>query len=132
MKSCLQFYMKGRSMSRLAHTDLIYKYAQSIKESPLVIRIVGKLRRFYLVHFRKDYVKRQLKLRRGECRQCAQCCSLVFTCPMLTRRKLCRTYRKWRWKVCTVFPIDRRDIDDVGISGVQCGYFFKQDEYNDT
>ncbi len=126
------FILRGAAMNRLARTDLIYRYAKSIKESRLVIHIAGKLRRVYLVHFRKGYVKRQLKLRKGQCRQCAQCCSLAFTCPMLTRRKLCRTYRKGRWKVCKLFPIDQRDIDDVAISGGQCGYCFKQDKYNDA
>lgn len=118
-----------RSMSRLAQTDLIYIYAQSIKEFLFVIHLAEKLRRVYLVHFRKDYVKRRLKLQKGQCRQCARCCSLAFTCPMLTRRKLCSTYRKGKWKVCKVFPIDRRDVDDAAISGRQCDHCFKQDEH---
>ena len=84
----------------------------------------GKIRRFYLLHLRKNYVRRQLSLRRGECHQCAACCSLLFPCAAQTEDKLCSRYDGRRWAVCKVFPIDSRDIRDVERSGGQCGYYF--------
>ncbi len=104
----------------------IYRYARGIRESAFFIHTSGKIRRLYLLHFRKEYVERQLSMRRGRCRQCAECCSLVFTCPVLTSRKLCRIYSRGRLKVCRVFPIDDRDIRDVALSGGRCGYYFKE------
>lgn len=83
---------------------------------------VGKLRRFYLVHFRKAYVRGKLASREGECRQCGRCCSFLFRCPMLGRDGLCRVYNGARWLACKMFPVDERDLRDVTISGGCCGY----------
>ena len=96
-----------------------------------MIHLMGKLRRFYLVYFRKDYVRGQLALRKGECHQCARCCSFVFHCPMLTRGRLCRTYNKFRLAMCKSFPIDQRDIDEVALGGGTCGYHFEKDLFRD-
>ncbi len=91
--------------------------------------LMGKLRRFYLVYFRKEYVRRQLALRKGECHQCARCCSFVFACPMLTRQRLCRTYNRFRLEMCKSFPIDQRDIDEVARCGATCGYRFEKQSF---
>ncbi len=95
-----------------------------------MVHVVGKLRRLYLVYFRKEYVKRQLALRNGECHQCARCCSFVFTCPLLTGQRLCRTYNKFRLEMCKRFPIDQRDIDEVARCGVTCGYRFDEHPFH--
>jgi hypothetical protein len=95
-----------------------------MKRSHFLIHLTGKLRRIYLVYFRKTYVKRQLALRRGECHQCARCCSFVFGCPMLNQKGLCRIYNKFRLEMCRSFPIDQRDIDEVALTGGACGYRF--------
>ncbi len=97
-----------------------------MKRSHFVIHLVGKLRRIYLVYFRKAYVKRQLALRKGECHQCARCCSFVFGCPMLNQEGLCRIYNKFRLAMCKSFPIDQRDIDEVALFGGTCGYRFEK------
>jgi hypothetical protein len=81
----------------------------------------GVIRRFFLNRFRKEYVKNQMGLRKGECKQCGRCCQLAFRCPFLTKAGKCLIYHKGRPMSCITFPIDRRDLDDVG-SG--CGYFF--------
>jgi len=93
-------------------------------ESRFWIHLVGRTRRFYLVHFRKAYVRRQLSVREGACHQCGQCCDLLFTCPMLTSRGRCLIYNTWRPQVCKVFPIDQRDIDEIRLCGGECGYRF--------
>lgn len=93
---------------------------------PAIRQAVGKIRRFYICHFRKAYLRSQLQLRRGECHQCAACCHLLFPCQALTPEGLCRIYHGRRWRVCRVFPIDRRDIEDVARAGGKCGYYFPE------
>ena len=109
--------------------DHIYRFILALLGSRFVIHLVGKFRRFYLVEFRRGYVRRQLALRKGECRQCGQCCSLLLICPLLTRQGLCRIYHRGRWKMCKAFPIDERDISDVVLTGGTCGYYFESDKF---
>ena len=108
--------------------NIIHTYSETTTIKRFVIHIIGKIRRFCLIHFKKDYVQSQLKLRRGECRQCARCCSLAFRCPLLTAENLCLTYMKGRPDVCKLFVIDQRDIDDVAVAGGQCGYWFEENK----
>lgn len=88
---------------------------------------LGKLRRFYLVHFRPDYVAQSLGRRRGQCDRTGACCNLLFTCPIYSARPLpaCRINRH-KPKVCKVFPIDERDLRDRDIISpdVPCGFSF--------
>jgi hypothetical protein len=109
---------------------LIFTVTQALKDSRFVLHATGKFRRFWLVHFRKRYVQSQLLARGGVCRQCGACCNLVFTCPMLTRKGLCLVYGTSRPQACKVFPIDQRDIDEVKLCGVQCGYCFNEEKPN--
>ena len=104
----------------------------TFKKNRFHILIIGKTRRLWPVHSKKDYVRSQQRLRRGECRQCAQCCSLAFRCPLLTRENLCLTYMKGRPDACKHFAIDQRDIDDVAVTGGQCGYWFEEGEYKNA
>lgn len=79
--------------------------------------IKGKLRRFYLCIFRRDYIKKQVLLRHGECRQCGKCCYLLFKCPFLRHvkgRTYCTIYDGKRPAQCVAFPIDDSDLADVG------------------
>ncbi len=81
----------------------------------------GKVRRLWLTWFRKGYVRSQLARRQGECLQCGDCCKLMFRCLYLTRDQLCSRYDHGRPDNCTCFPIDERDLRDVG---PRCGYSF--------
>jgi hypothetical protein len=99
---------------------------QPFQDSRFVLHAGGKLRRFWLVHFRRDYVLWQISVRQGACRQCGACCTLLFTCPMLTKQERCLVYGTCRPQACKVFPIDRRDINEVELCGVQCGYRFNR------
>ena len=91
----------------------------------LLPHLLGKIRRFYLVHLRKGYVREQLASRMGDCRQCGRCCRFIFSCPMLDREGLCRVYNTCRWLACKVFPIDEWDLLDVAMAGGRCGYWFE-------
>lgn len=85
---------------------------------------VGKLRRFYLVHFRGDYVRTQLELRRGECNRCGDCCSIMFKCPHLDGDNNCTVY-ECRYKQCAVFPIEPWDLKFLRH---RCSYYFDGEE----
>ena len=65
---------------------LIFTVTEVFQDSRFVFHTSGKLRRFWLVHFRMGYVQRQLSVRQGDCHQCGTCCNLLFTCPMLTKQ----------------------------------------------
>ncbi|NQT20465.1 MAG: hypothetical protein HQ592_12220 [Planctomycetes bacterium] len=80
----------------------------------------GKIRRFYLGHFRKRYVQKVLELRRGECRRCGNCCTVMFRCPQLEGDAHCTLYHT-RSLQCRLFPIDARDLRGRFSS---CGYYF--------
>ncbi len=95
-------------------------------DSRFGLHLTGKIRRLWLVHYRKDYVSRQLESRRGGCRQCGTCCNLLFTCPMLTREGRCSAYGVCRPQACKVFPIDQRDVEEARLAGGQCGYRFNE------
>jgi len=95
-----------------------------LRELRFLVHIAGKFRRFFLVHFRKNYTSRQLLVRDGACRQCGTCCNLLITCPMLTKRGSCLIYGICRPQACKVFPIDQRDIDEIELCGRVCGYSF--------
>ena len=107
---------------------LIVTITQAFQDSRFVLDTNGKLRRLWLVHFKKGYVQRQISVRQGACRQCGACCKLLFTCLMLTKQGRCLVYGTCRPQVCKVFPIDQRDIDEVKLCGVHCGYCFKGQE----
>ena len=84
----------------------------------------GKLRRFVSANFRKDEVIESLALRRGECNRCGACCELLFKCPFLKKHKdgtsTCGIYEE-RPNQCRLFPITRRDLDEVRGA---CSFYF--------
>jgi len=80
----------------------------------------GKVRRYYLCKFRKGYVERMLMLRRGACRRCGACCSIMFRCPHLEGGNQCKVYER-RARQCRAFPIDERDLRGRFSS---CGFYF--------
>lgn len=80
----------------------------------------SKTRRFFLVHFRKGYVKRMRTFRRGQCLRCGSCCSIMVKCPHLKAGNQCTIYDH-RYTQCQMFPIDPRDLRGRMAS---CGYRF--------
>jgi len=86
-----------------------------------LLRFKGVIRRIILNYFRKSYVEKQLSRRRGKCDQCGKCCELAFRCPFLTASRKCLIYDIWRPTHCRSFPLDQKDLEEVG---GECGYFF--------
>jgi len=94
----------------------------------------GKLRRFYLAHFRPAYVRGSLARRIGHCNRTGACCNLMFTCPLLDRRSdpVRCTIHEIKPRVCRLFPIDERDLRDRDIVSpdAPCGFsFIPRDEF---
>ncbi len=88
----------------------------------------GKLRRFYLAHFRPAYVRASLARRVGQCNRTGACCRLMYTCPLLVQSPepvRCGIHER-KPKVCHLFPIDERDLRDRDIVSptVPCGFSF--------
>ena len=138
MHSSLFSYQRRIKENRLMHNNYIealnicvfqpiHKFVHHVRESRFVVHLIGKFRRFYLIHFRQDYVRKQQLLRNGACRQCGECCCLVFKCPLLTRKGLCLIYGKCRPDVCKIYPIDQRDVYEVNAFGGHCGYWFEEE-----
>ena len=90
-------------------------------------KLKGVFRRFFLNRFRREYVKNQMKLRKGACYQCGQCCQLAFRCAFLTNLGKCLIYHNGRPKQCKTFPIDERDLAEVD---GECGYFFLDEQHS--
>ncbi len=99
--------------------------------SAKIIQGKGKIRRFILAHFRKQYVEQQTQKRQGECVRCGVCCKLLINCIMLTQDShgnyQCKIHNR-KPSNCSLFPIDEKDIKDRDtiLPDVPCGYsFFK-------
>ncbi len=86
-------------------------------------KLWGMVRRFYLTHFRQDYVEAQKERRQGECARCGTCCKIVFDCPYLEEDNECTVYED-RALQCRAFPIDERDIEEVP----ECEFYFPPED----
>ena len=83
--------------------------------------LLGKIRRFYLSHFRRKFVREMHALREGSCHRCGRCCMIGgIVCPFLGRRDdgtyYCRIYRI-RPLQCRTFPITQADIEEARCPG---------------
>lgn len=107
-------------------------FVRIFEDSQFSVHVWGKLRRYLLVRFRKEYVRRQMSIRQGSCRQCGACCSLLFTCPVLTKQRRCLVYGSIQPQACKAFPIDQRGIQEVNLCGGTCGYSFSPAGSQDT
>lgn len=120
------------SLRLLDHTPAAIADPYPIRRLPLRTRmrlLGGKVRRFCLLHFRKEYVRRSLARRRGQCRHSGACCQISIVCPLHGPDEHgepgCTVYEK-RPQNCRVFPIDERDLRerDIIMPDTPCGYHF--------
>jgi uncharacterized protein len=84
---------------------------------------IGKMRRFTMTFFGKNYIENQKKIRQGACRRCGNCCKILVNCPFgdfSNSTVICKIYDK-RFQACRVFPIDERCLLDVKLD---CGFNF--------
>ena len=87
-------------------------------------------RKFYLI-FRKGYVKRQLKNRKGSCNHCS-CCDMKFfgfynyNCKYHNKEtKKCKIYNTKQWPyLCQSYPFDEKDKWDRFKD--KCGFYWDE------
>ncbi|MBM3296990.1 MAG: hypothetical protein FJY83_05250 [Candidatus Aminicenantes bacterium] len=86
---------------------------------PIIAKsLLSSLRRRYLYYFRRHYVDRQLRLRKGNCDDCgAVCCLRTRKCFYVQDGK-CSIYGTRIPKFCMIFPVDKRDIKLAGVEDV--------------
>jgi hypothetical protein len=89
----------------------------------------GKIRRAFLIGFRKKRVLEKLDRRRGGCSRCGACCKIVFRCPAYDDADgdpKCLIYND-RPGVCGLFPLDEKDLAerDIVMPEKKCGYYFE-------
>ncbi|MCA1636596.1 MAG: YkgJ family cysteine cluster protein [Acidobacteria bacterium] len=115
-----------RAASRRSFEErLAARRARTVEDAKFRARQVqGKLRRFVQIRFRRDEVVEALSLRRGECNRCGACCEILFKCPFLKKHDdgttTCGIYDD-RPNQCRLYPIERRDIEDVRGT---CSFYF--------
>ena len=87
----------------------------------------GKMRRFWLVYFRRRYVEEVLlPLRKSDCKRTGACCQLGFGCPAFdAKTKLCKIH-PFKPLTCKLFPITEEDLRDRDFiyPKQSCGYSF--------
>src|SRR5262245_7778356 len=88
----------------------------------------GKVRRAFLIAFRKKRVIEKLDRRRGACSRCGACCKIMFKCPAYDDsdgNPKCLIYND-RPGVCSLFPLDEKDLRERNavMPGTKCGFYF--------
>ena len=122
--------MKTTPARRAAHRRsfeerLTAKRARAVEDAKFRAKQAqGKLRRFVRIRFKRDEVIEALALRRGDCNRCGACCEILFKCPFLKKHgdgtTTCGIYED-RPTQCRLFPLDRRDIQEVRGT---CSFYF--------
>lgn len=87
-----------------------------------LLKLANRMRRKIMLSIDKDYVKKKLAKRRGNCLKCGQCC---HGCEFWDEKTgLCNVYDS-RPSFChRDFPIDRLDQKVFGVE--DCGYKFNE------
>jgi hypothetical protein len=90
----------------------------------------GKIRRAFLVAFRRRKVLAKLERRRGACTRCGACCKILFQCPAYDDsdgNPKCLIYND-RPGVCGLFPLDEKDLRDrdIVMPDRKCGFYFDE------
>ena len=88
----------------------------------------GKFRRGFLITFARGSVREKLAERTGHCNRCGACCKILFKCPAYDDSDgvpKCLAYNS-KPGVCSLFPFDKRDLNDrdIVMPEVPCGFDF--------
>jgi hypothetical protein len=87
-----------------------------------LLKPLNRLRRNSMQLIDKNYIKKKLAKRKGECKKCGKCCR---GCKYLdTKTKLCIIYRKRPFICYKNFPLDKLDQWIWNVK--DCGYRFEK------
>ncbi len=93
-----------------------------------------RLRHHFCPIFRRTYVYKSLKQRKGECRQCGICCRIpIFgvRCPFLKDNK-CSIHKTFKPYSCRIAFFDKKDRYYGLIPELEkaCGYYWENEDEN--
>jgi len=84
-------------------------------------KIINALQRRIISVIDKNYTKKKLAKRKGECKKCGKCCE---NCKFLNKKtNLCKIYDNRPWNCHKDFPLTKLDQKIWGIKN--CGYYFE-------
>jgi len=91
-------------------------------------------RKFYLYYFKRNYIRKSLKARKGSCKQCGSCCyNFGIRCPFLTKENKCKVHKYKKvlgwfcpfFTQCRICPIDEQQ-QIIGGYKDSCGYYWSK------
>ena len=92
----------------------------------IILSLRSSIYRRYYVYLRPEYVKEQLRLRKGDCKDCGgKCCIMTRKCPYVDENGYCKIYKTSMPKFCMVFPIDETDIKLAGMEKY-CQFYWEK------
>ncbi|MDI6737764.1 MAG: hypothetical protein QME12_04590 [Nanoarchaeota archaeon] len=93
----------------------------------ITLSLRSSVRRRYLYYFKREYVNKMVKTRKGSCEGCnGLCCIKTRRCPLLNEGK-CKLYSTNKMPFfCMVFPVDEKDIELAGVE--DCCQFYWEKE----
>lgn len=120
--------MKFKDVLRLFFPTTWNLFKMAVIPTALNRRMLrGKLRRFWLVHFRRRTVEGVLLPRRkSTCARTGACCQFGFGCPAYDAPHQVCTIHPYKPLVCKLFPITGEDLKDRDFvdRNTKCGYSF--------
>ena len=112
-----------------APDEPIHRGLRDFTLQQILLLAYGKVRRWYVGHFRRAYIAQQTTARQGSCSRCGACCKLLFRCPFLLEEVpgtyTCRIHGN-KPENCHIFPISKADLRDrdLVMPSQKCGYHF--------
>ncbi len=96
----------------------------------LILRTDGlykTLRRNFYMSFRKKYIRESLKKRKGGCKACGCCKTMLFQCKYFDKNTgLCKIWEEKGWKgipyACKIYPFDEKD--KIIYSKLNCEFYW--------
>ena len=98
-----------KSLKRFLIRKILLTKLNSSKDIKILF---SRFRRRYFWYFKKNYVVKQIKARKGSCLGCGGKCCIETNpyCRYLSRDRLCIIYDSEISFFCKIFPIDNKDI----------------------
>ncbi len=118
-----------RKNKKTKYHNIIIKKMVKIKQY-----LMKFFRKYYLYFFKRAYVRKSLKARKGSCKQCGSCCyNFGIRCPFLTKDNKCRVHKHKRllgkfcpfFTLCRISPFDEKQ-QIIGGYKDKCGFYWEK------
>ena len=101
-----------------------------LKDRILILYTAVVRRPFYSI-FRKDYIKKQLAIRKGKCNQCGKCCEVMDLLALKCKYFKCgkcivfeKQYHSGEKCDIRTYPFDEKDIEATK-KYANCGFYWE-------